>query len=276
MILYTLASEDGFLIGSNHKGQQWMYLWKDREIAEEFRKGFPSYWIFCMTEEEFLEIQKDQRDLGLTHIWAEKGSEDDGSAITIDKSIEFWSRAVGVPLESCYAAKSSSGINPAFRVNPADFVGRHVPSAMDMLGAAQAGGSSDNVAELILIKGRARIAAIMAEDLGTPISENEAISIAKNSLSPQFIAEPVPLTPKEREIAEEIQFHAWTAFSQQEGITGGDARRMAKQRVAAGERGRTAAMKVGEKAGCVIVLLVVGSVAATVASAAVAACLLPA
>lgn len=131
MILYTLASDDGFLIGSKSKDEQWMYLWKDREIADRFRRDFPSdralgmtqeefldaYSVYSMTLDEFVEIQKDQRSQGLTHICADVQIDDPGRRIPIDASIEFWSTEARLPLDP-HDAKGFAVADYAERFNP--------------------------------------------------------------------------------------------------------------------------------------------------------------
>ncbi len=281
MIFYTLNSEDGFLIGMNSEGEQWMYVWDKRESAERFRREFAehsgmgstkeefleSYSVYGMTLEEFLEIQKDQRSQGLTFILAERQMDQEGRAVPIDKSIEFWSREAGVALGTADAIKATPGVNLAFRVDPVSFFlggGTWAPDLLDLTDSF--GDSPDEAAMAIMIKGRANVVKIMAEDLGMPISDVDAITIAKNSFSPQLIADPVPLTPKQRAVAEEIHFHAWTAQTQADGTKGIDVREMAKQLVAAGERGRTTAMRVGQAAGCLVAVLALGVFACSLAS----------
>ena len=222
-----------------------MVVWNDPAAAEAYRQNFPGWGVLALSPEQMLTAVMDQREKGVTHVAMElTGEHASRSLLTVDEWITITSdlvagrarlaetiaSALPESLTPDEVARSASVINPAFRVNPADFlVG--MPKACDLLD-----GPKSTVD--ILLTTRVRIAKIMAEDLGIPVSETEAISIAKNSLSPVDIAEPVPLTPRERTIAEEIHFHAWTAFGRAKGTGGFDARKTAKATVAAGERGR--------------------------------------
>lgn len=86
---YTLVCDDGFLIGGNPKGKQWMYIWNKPRLAGEFQKDFPEYSVVGLTLRQFVETIKGQRELGLTHIWLEKGGKDDGSLMTVNQSIQY-------------------------------------------------------------------------------------------------------------------------------------------------------------------------------------------
>ncbi len=73
------------------------------------------------------------------------------------------------------------------------------------------------------MKVKARVAAILAEDLGVPVTDEQALKISANNLAgvrsasgaqlaDEFCVR-VPLTEEERRIAEEISYHAWKALA---------------------------------------------------------------
>jgi len=107
-----------------------------------------------------------------------------------------------------------------------------------------------------LVQVRARTAKAVAEELEISITEDQAISIARNSLVPDVSAEPAPLTPQEREIAGELYYHAILAATSRHGMQVKEkmARAGAKRMIARGERGQTFFQRVGHSVGCLVVL----------------------
>lgn len=114
-----------------------------------------------------------------------------------------------------------------------------------------------------LIRVRKATAKAVAAELGIPITDNQAHSIARNILTPQVMADPAPLAPEERAIAEELYFHAIKAAVARQGSSIKDraARAEAHRRVAAGERGLTSLQKLSRASGCLVVagMLVLGA-----------------
>jgi hypothetical protein len=99
----------------------------------------------------------------------------------------------------------------------------------------------------LIIKIKARIATTLAEDLGMPITDAQAITIAHNYLSGVHSAsgarmEPdlciyVPLTEEERRVAEEIGYLAWKAYTAHEkkALTEQQLKSLTGQAIALGE-----------------------------------------
>jgi len=108
-----------------------------------------------------------------------------------------------------------------------------------------------------LINVRTETAKEVAEELGIPISDDQARAIALNSLVPQVIAEPAPLTPEQRKIAKELYFHAVKAAvsSQKRTISDRSARADAVRMVKAGERGMTTMYRIFRATGCLTILV---------------------
>jgi hypothetical protein len=106
-----------------------------------------------------------------------------------------------------------------------------------------------------LIKLRKATAQAVASQLGIPITDDQAASIARNSLTPEVMDEPAPLATEERAIARQLYFHAIKAAVARQGISIKDrvARAEARRRVAAGERGLTSLQKFSRAAGCLVV-----------------------
>lgn len=110
-----------------------------------------------------------------------------------------------------------------------------------------------------LINVRKATAKAVAAELGIPITDEQAFSIARNSLTPQVMADPAPLAPEERAIAEELYFHAIKAAvgRQGESIKDRAARTQAHRMVAAGERGLTTLRRISRASGCLVVACMV-------------------
>ena len=107
-----------------------------------------------------------------------------------------------------------------------------------------------------LVKLRTETASKVAAGLGMPITEQQACSIAKNSLVPEVRAEPTPLTAEERAIAAELYFHAVKAAvaRHQGSITDKKARAEAERMVTVGERGLTNVQRIARAVGCLVVV----------------------
>ena len=105
-----------------------------------------------------------------------------------------------------------------------------------------------------LIRVREETAKGIAADLGIPITDDQAHSIARNSLTPEVIAEPAPLASKDRKIAKVLYFHAVKAAVARQGSSIRDraARAEAHRMVTAGERGLTGMQKFGRASGCLV------------------------
>ena len=122
-----------------------------------------------------------------------------------------------------------------------------------------------------LIAHRAETTKAVAAGLSLPITEDQATAIARNSLVPDVLPEPAPLTPEERTLAVELYFHAIHAAAARHGtaITEKAARAGARKMIRLGERGLTAMQKFSRAAGCLVVLgaagLAVGFVLLSVA-----------
>ena len=144
--------------------------------------------------------------------------------------------------------------DPAFREDAATAI---VAGGGAML--AVYGETTDERIISSVVNSRMMLVSIMAEDLGIPITEAQALSIARNNLSPAFIEDPVPLSDSERSVALEICYHAWKLYANKEGssykLTEEQLRDTARRSVAAGERGCTTLMKVASAGGCFQVIM---------------------
>jgi len=122
-----------------------------------------------------------------------------------------------------------------------------------------------------LVAHRAETTKAVAASLNLSITEDQATAIARNSLVPEVLPEPAPLTPEERTLAAELYFHAIRAAAIRHGtaITEKAARAGARKMIRLGERGMTAMQKLGRGAGCLVMLgaagLAVGFVLLSVA-----------
>ena len=123
-----------------------------------------------------------------------------------------------------------------------------------------------------LVKIRAGTARAVAAKFGIAITQEQARSIAKNSLTPEVMAEPAPLGREERAIAKELYFHAVKAAVARQGSSIKDraARAEANRMVAAGERGLTGLQRFCRASGCLLVvgLFAFGAVSAILSAAA--------
>jgi hypothetical protein len=130
-----------------------------------------------------------------------------------------------------------------------------------------------------LIKVRKATAKAVASELGMPITDDQAHSIARNSLTPEVIAEPAPLARNERAIAKELYFHAVKAAVARQGsfIKDRAARVEAHRMVAAGERGLTSLQRFSRASGCLVVvaMFAVGAASALLSAAAVVIAAIP-
>jgi len=235
-MLYTIISQDGYLNDRDNSGKKWIYIWDDIELAEALIPQFPECEVVELNIADNLSMLKVLRERGLSHIWGGKGGKNDGALIGINDALTYLHSLLynpQDPLPNQTISKSPS-IKSVYRVNPANFI-EGSPSFVEFIESVQSGGSPEEQIILSTLKSKSRIAKIMAEDLGMPISETDAITIAQISLYPGDTSAPVPLTPYLRNVAEEILFHAWTAYNRSNDIYS-DAREMAKQSVAAGER----------------------------------------
>ena len=117
-----------------------------------------------------------------------------------------------------------------------------------------------------LLRIRTETAKAVAAGVGIAITEEQARSIARNSLVPEVCAEPASLSVEERSIAEELYFHAIkAAVARHEGtITDKAARSGAKKMIAAGERGRTKVQRIGRATGCLVLVATIGLVTSSV------------
>jgi hypothetical protein len=121
-----------------------------------------------------------------------------------------------------------------------------------------------------LIKIRKATAKAVASELGIPITDHQAHSIARHSLTPEVTDEPAPLAADERAIAKVLYFHAVKAAVARQGgsIKDRAARAEARRMVIAGERGLTSLQKFSRASGC---LVLAGMFALGVASAVLSA-----
>jgi hypothetical protein len=124
-----------------------------------------------------------------------------------------------------------------------------------------------------LLKVRKATAQAVASELGMPITDDQARAIARNSLTPEVMAEPAPLRAEERAIAKVLYFHAVKAAVARQGISIKDrtARAEAQRKLTAGERGLTSLQKLSRASGC---LVMVGMLALGAASALLSAAVL--
>lgn len=106
-----------------------------------------------------------------------------------------------------------------------------------------------------LLRIRTATAKSVAAGLGIEITDQQAGAIARNSLVPEVCADPAPLNPREREIAEELYYHAIkAAVARHHGtIAERAARSGARKMAAAGERGRTKLHRITRATGCLLV-----------------------
>jgi hypothetical protein len=263
MMYYTLCREGSFFLGQNRHGEKSAYVWEDAAVAGAFCERFSGCEVLALSPEEMLTAIKDQQKKGLAYVVMKLTGAVDFSIFPVDLWITITTKVVEgraqlldtmvadttARIANAVGTRSVSITNPAFRVNPAHFL-LGIPSANEIRVMLES--NIDHPTDPSVMA-RVRLAKIMAEDLGTPISDTEAISIAKNRHASSTInSDPVPLTPRERAIAEEIQFHAWTAEAYANGTAGFDARGMAKHMVAVGERGTR------RSTGCLPVILALG------------------
>ena len=101
-----------------------------------------------------------------------------------------------------------------------------------------------------LIKVRKATAKAVAAELGIPITDEQAHSIAKNSLTPEVIAEPAPLATDEREIAKQLYFHSVKAAVGRQGSGADDDARVG-QLSRASDEGQDRGLGQGEVVGLV-------------------------
>ena len=123
-----------------------------------------------------------------------------------------------------------------------------------------------------LIKARKATAKAVAAELNMAITDDQADSIAKNSLTPEVMAQPAPLAAEERAIAKVLYFHAVKAAVARQGISIKDraARAEAQRILTAGERGLTSLHKISRASGCLVVAAVLALGAASTLLSAVA------
>jgi hypothetical protein len=114
----------------------------------------------------------------------------------------------------------------------------------------------DRVFHDSLIAHRAETAQGVAADLNIAITDEQARAIARNSLVPDVLAEPAPLTPDERTIAAELYYRAILAAAARHraAVTEESARTDALRMIRLGERGLTAIQKFSRSAGCLVML----------------------
>jgi hypothetical protein len=119
----------------------------------------------------------------------------------------------------------------------------------------------DRVFHDSLIAHRADTAKGVAADLNIPITDEQARAIARNSLVPEVLANPAPLTPAERTIAAELYYRAILAASARHGANVSEeaARLDAQRMIRFGERGLTLVQKFGRSAGCLLMLGLFGA-----------------
>lgn len=119
----------------------------------------------------------------------------------------------------------------------------------------------DRVFHDSLIAHRADTAKGVAADLNIPITDEQARAIARNSLVPEVLANPAPLTPAERTIAAELYYRAILAAAARHGATVSEesARFDAQRMIRFGERGLTFLQKLGRSAGCLLMLGLFGA-----------------
>jgi hypothetical protein len=117
-------------------------------------------------------------------------------------------------------------------------------------------GTKNRVFHSCLVNHRTLTAKAVAARLGLSISDEQALSIARNSLVPGVHSEPAPLSADERAIAEELYREAISTAAARQGasITEKDARVNARKMIRQGERGLTVAQKAGRAVGCLVML----------------------
>jgi hypothetical protein len=117
----------------------------------------------------------------------------------------------------------------------------------------------DGIFHACLLSHRIQIVKDVAADLKLAIADDQANSIARNSLTPGVLPDPAPLTAAEREIAAELYYRAIRAAADRQGtaISEKSARSGARKMIRMGERGLTRVQKMGQSAGCLIVLAAV-------------------
>jgi hypothetical protein len=117
-------------------------------------------------------------------------------------------------------------------------------------------GIRDRVFHDSLIAHRAETAKAVADNLHLPITDEQARSIARNSLVPEVLDKPAPLNADERRIAAELYYHAILAAAARHGVavTEESARNDALRMIRFGERGLTAIQKFSRSAGCLVML----------------------
>jgi len=128
----------------------------------------------------------------------------------------------------------------------------------------------DRVLAESLIAVRAETAQGVAADLGVPIGDGQARNIARNSLVPDVLPGPAPLTPEERAVATELYYRAVRAAAARNAsrVAERAARAAAQRMVRDGERGLTRLHQLARNAGCLVVLGVLGSLSGLTAAAA--------
>lgn len=119
----------------------------------------------------------------------------------------------------------------------------------------------ERVFRAALVRFRADTVKEVAAELELPITDEQAQAIARNSLVPDVISEPAPLTTDQRALAQELYFHAIKAAMSRQGRTVNDrlARNDARKMVRAGERGLTWLQRLSRASGCLTVLAVLAS-----------------
>ncbi len=122
----------------------------------------------------------------------------------------------------------------------------------------------ERVFRAALVRFRTETAKAVAADLQLPITDEQAEAIARNSLVPDVIPDPAPLTTDQRALAQELYFHAVKAAMSRQGRAVNDrlARSDARKMVRAGERGLTWLQRLSRTAGCLVVLTVLAAGAA--------------
>jgi len=162
--------------------------------------------------------------------------------------------------------------SPQSRVDPADLIyyGRMTPERFfaeaQRLGVDEQSlrdpAVYDRVLVSCLISVRAETAQQLAAELNLPITAEQAENIARNSLVPDVLPGPAPLNPEERKLAVCLYSKAIMAAVTRQNctITEEEALIGAEKMVRAGERGLTRIQKLARSAGCLLVLVLLGSV----------------
>jgi hypothetical protein len=161
--------------------------------------------------------------------------------------------------------------SPQSKVDPADLIyyGRMTPERFfaeaQRLGVDEQSlrdpAVYDRVLTSCLISVRAETAQQLAAELNLPITPEQADNIARNSLVPDVLPGPAPLSPEERKLAVQLYAKAiMAAVSRQHcTITEEEAYIGAEKMIRAGERGLTRIQKLARSAGCLVILVVLGS-----------------